>query len=181
MGIKPFFNWDRARFIRFIMPSDLPLSPISPDELYCDEAMPATEVMKIPVRYPYKKTYCGMELVYESDDEEPEAPPKCEPCYQLSSYTLADNAQELGIENRLPQILRTPPASAGPSRVEAATLEEIERDIWQPNDRPVKRLRFGGNTSPKVVISEIPPMPPLPSPSAEAKGDHQVVVYRSLS
>ena len=119
------------------MSSDLPLSPISPDELYCDEAMPATEVMKIPVRYPYQKTYCGIELVYESDNEDLDAPPKCEPCYQLSSYSLAENAEEFGIENRSPQILRTPMASAGPSRAEAATLEQIEKDIWQPNDHQV--------------------------------------------
>ena len=179
MGIKPFFSWDRARFL---MSSDLPLSPISPDELYCDEEMPAPEVMKIPVRYPYKKTYCGIELAYESDDELPDDAQQSEGTYQLSSDALAENAEELGIENRSPQILRTPTASAGASRAEAATLEQIEKDIWQQNDRPVKRLRFSGSTSPKIVLSEIPPMPRLPSPSAEAKGDHhQVVVYRSLS
>lgn len=58
-----------------------PQKDASVTHLICYESMPSIqEVMNIPVPYPYKKTYCGIELVFqpnpvEEDDEDDEAKP----------------------------------------------------------------------------------------------------------
>ena len=78
MLIKPFFSWRKSFF--YMAEASVPSSPLTPDDLHCDEKMPTTEAMKINVPYPYKKTYCGSELVYEPEEEPIGAPS----CYQLT-------------------------------------------------------------------------------------------------
>jgi len=86
MLIKPFFCWRKSFF--HMADAPIPASPLTPDDLHCDEKMPTTEAMKINVPYPYKKTYCGSELVYEPEEEPVGAPSR----YQLTFGPAARTA-----------------------------------------------------------------------------------------
>ena len=126
-------------------------------KLICHESMPSMpEIMRIGIPFPYKKTYCGMELVYDpavlaGNDE----PVPCEFCAEepagMKCYGCKKNADYESGRFSLPADPPLSPCYAIGRLVREKTLE--------PEDRGLSIRRTGASAGDDIVPDSQPGTP----------------------